>query len=97
MTVDQTLTYINSYAEHFSLRKYIHLNTKVINICRNINDTKWEVTFRIGGDFGLEDVKEFDKVVVCTGENNEAYVPVVEGRDKFKGEVIHSQAFKRLV
>lgn len=128
MTVSQTLTYINNYGDHFSIRQYIHLNTKVIGIRRNSSDTRWVVTFRtLRGEDGdqsveededddhgekendyekeewREDIKrvvekrEFDKIIVCTGENYEAYVPVVEGRERFKGVVIHSQAFKRSV
>jgi len=95
MTAEQNLAYINSYTDHFNLRKYIHFNTKVINIKRNAEDTKWQITYQTE-NFPTT-VRDFDKVVICTGENHEAFVPQVEGRELYKGQVLHSQAFKRSV
>jgi cation diffusion facilitator CzcD-associated flavoprotein CzcO len=55
---DEYGTYLNSFAEHFGLRKYIRLNTRVDHIRKKAHQWK----FDIGGESST-----FDAVVICTG------------------------------
>ena len=94
MTTQQTLDYIQSYAAHFDLHKHIQLNTCLQNITRNPDDERWQLLLVCNG---VEESREFDKVVMCTGATHTHVLPQVEGRDVFTGKVLHSQAFKRQV
>ncbi|MCJ1380564.1 hypothetical protein MMC17_003672 [Xylographa soralifera] len=88
----QVYEYIKDYADHFTILPHVKLNTKVVKVVRNKVDTKWQVHIRSGKE---EASLEFDKVVFCNGLMQIPSVPILEGREKFTGTVIHSQAFKR--
>ena len=90
----QTCEYIESYASHFDLHGDIQLNTAVKWIKRNNVDTKWQVCVI---STGKEEIKDFDRVVMCNGLTAKAMIPKFEGSDKFSGEILHVQAFKELV
>ncbi|CZR67488.1 related to flavin depend monooxygenase that catalyses the oxidation of rubrofusarin to 9-hydroxyrubrofusarin [Phialocephala subalpina] len=93
LTAAQTCDYMKSYAKHFSLEQYIQFNTSVKYIKRNPTDTRWELCIVSGDE--REEVKEFDKVVVCSGLTDRATTPKIEGMEKFTGEMRHVQAFKK--
>ena len=44
-----------------------------------------------------EEVKEFDRIVLGDGLVSKATSPEFEGMKKFRGKIIHSQAYKRYV
>ncbi|MCJ1289807.1 hypothetical protein MMC34_001340 [Xylographa carneopallida] len=88
----QVHEYIKDYAKHFKLLPHVKLNTKVVKVVRNKDDTKWQVHIRTGN---VDASLEFDKVIFCNGLMQIPSVPKFEGREKFTGTVIHSQAFKR--
>ncbi|KAH7369630.1 flavin monooxygenase-like protein [Rhexocercosporidium sp. MPI-PUGE-AT-0058] len=92
LTASQTCEYIKSYASHFDLNKHVQLNTSVHWIKRNDDDTKWQVCTK---QSEKEEIRDFDKVVMCSGLSTKAIVPKFEGEDMFKGDVIHVQSFKR--
>ncbi|KAG4433197.1 hypothetical protein IFR05_011332 [Cadophora sp. M221] len=92
LTSTQTCDYIKSYASHFNLNQHLQLNTSVKWIKRNANDTKWQICTIISGK---EEIKDFDRAVMCNGLSTKAIVPKFEGEDLFKGEIIHVQSFKR--
>lgn len=94
LTAAQACEYIKSYAAHFDLNRDIRLNTPVQRIKRNTEDTKWQVTVKCGDD---EQTKDFDRLVMCSGLVTRAVTPKIEGIEKFKGKVLHVQAFKRYV
>jgi dimethylaniline monooxygenase (N-oxide forming) len=89
----QVQDYLESYADRFDLLSHTHLRTKVLRVTRNYADAKWTLHLREGE--GSETTTNFDKVVVCSGEWGKQRIPSFAGRSLFKGEVIHSQAFKR--
>ena len=92
MTSQQTLDYILSYADHFDLRPHIQLSTQVCQVLRSPDQTQWRLSLLREG---AEDVRGFDKVLFCTGRTHTPNIPQLKGVDLFRGEVIHSQAFKR--
>ncbi len=95
MTAPQVLEYLNDYATHFKLRDHVELNTAVVKVERNKDDTQWLV--HTAENRVNVQVREFYKVVFATGIYNVPCLPVFEGADLFKGKKIHSQAFKRCV
>jgi cation diffusion facilitator CzcD-associated flavoprotein CzcO len=42
-------------------------------------------------------VKEFDRIVLGDGLASKATTPEFEGMEKFRGKIIHSQAYNRYV
>jgi dimethylaniline monooxygenase (N-oxide forming) len=92
-TALQVHKYLESYADEFDLLPHIHLQTKVLRVTRNDDDTKWTVHLQERN--GSETATDFDKVAVCSGEWGKQRMPLFSGRDLFKGEIIHAQAFKR--
>jgi len=70
----------------------VRLNTAVQWIKRSADDTRWLVC--VNGENGDETI-DFDKVVVCSGLAAKPLTPHFEGIEKFKGKIIHGQAFKK--
>ena len=93
MNAQQTLDYIHSFATHFRLHEHIQLRTRVHRIVRAPNDKQWQLSVSRHGR--EERVLAFDKVVLCTGNTHVAKVPRIEGSEAFRGEMLHSQNFKR--
>ncbi|KAK2062025.1 FAD/NAD(P)-binding domain-containing protein [Colletotrichum caudatum] len=93
------LRYLNEYAAHFGLEKHVRYNTSVVG-CVPRADGGWEVRVRGGGggDSGNDDKEEealtFDAVVSGTGFAGTPAIPEYEGRDRFKGEVLHSHYYR---
>jgi len=81
------------YAERFSLGPHIRLNSDVRQVSRSDDQHRWEVVVAYKG--GEEVVEYFHKVVLSTGINDVPCMPSVEGIVKFKGTVLHSNAYKR--
>ncbi len=74
--------YLRSYANAFDLNRSIRLKTPVQRIERD--DGHWRV---VTGDGGGE---RFDGIVVASGRFNRPHRPVIEGLERFAGEVVHS-------
>lgn len=94
LTAAQTCDYIKAYAAHFDLDRHVQLRTWVKWIKRNAKDTKWQVCTNAAGK---DTIRDFDKVVISSGLATKATIPDIEGREKFEGNVLHVQAFKRYV
>lgn len=91
-TATQVYEYIAAYAKHFNLLPHVQLNTPIQWVKRNPTNTQWRVCF---GSGEYEGTRDFDKVVFCSGLTTKAVTPEFEGMEKFKGKMIHCQAFKR--
>ncbi|KAK2044743.1 FAD/NAD(P)-binding domain-containing protein [Colletotrichum somersetense] len=92
------LRYLNEYAANFGLEKHVRYNTSVVG-CVPRADGGWEVRVRSGGagdsgDDDKEEVLTFDAVVSGTGFAGTPAIPEYEGRDRFKGEVLHSHYYR---
>ncbi|XP_070602822.1 flavin-containing monooxygenase 3-like [Erythrolamprus reginae] len=88
--------YIELYAKHFDLVKYIQFKTHVINIKKHSD-------FRVSGQWDIEIQKDgklesitFDAVMVCSGHHVYPSIPVdsFPGFDKFQGAFFHSREYK---
>ena len=87
---------MEDYASHFSLRPYMRLHSDVRGFARSKDRDAWEVS--VAYDEGKKVVVEtFDKVVLATGMHCVPCVPKIEERERFKGRILHSNAYKRYV
>ncbi|EFQ31448.1 uncharacterized protein GLRG_06592 [Colletotrichum graminicola M1.001] len=89
------LRYLNEYAAHFGLAKHVRFNTLVVG-CVQRPDGGWEVRVRSDNseDGDGEEVLTFDAVVSGNGASGKPLVPEYEGRERFKGEVLHSHYYR---
>jgi cation diffusion facilitator CzcD-associated flavoprotein CzcO len=88
-TKEQSVEYFTNYTKHFGVHNRIHLNSKVTEIQQN-DDQSWTVKFE-----GKPD-RTFDFLVMATGVFSKPRMPKVEGLDKFKGHLVHSQQLRDL-
>uniref|UniRef100_A0A914KPW3 Flavin-containing monooxygenase n=2 Tax=Meloidogyne TaxID=189290 RepID=A0A914KPW3_MELIC len=85
--------YLEMYAKHFDLIKYIHFNTEVIEVRRVEEDDqdlfkKWSVSLSSGI------TKIYSAVLICTGHHCEPRIPTeINGLNNFKGRVLHSKHY----
>ncbi|KAI0892772.1 FAD/NAD(P)-binding domain-containing protein [Annulohypoxylon nitens] len=90
-TALQMHKYLDSYASHFNLKDHVRYNTTVKRVTRNTSKDVWDVHItNLEGDQTIS----FDKVVFGHGSQSVPVWPSIPNRDKFIGEVIHSQAYK---
>jgi dimethylaniline monooxygenase (N-oxide forming) / hypotaurine monooxygenase len=92
-TASHLSAYYKSYATHFDVYNKIIFNVSVSAIRRCDKDATWLVYL----DGEEKKPRMFDKVVVATGSEVIPKKPVVEGLDKFEGQFLHSQGYKRCV
>ena len=62
----EVLKYLNDYADHFDLRKFIHFQSSVVNVERLTNEWRVSVKNKNAPDSSLEQYS-FDAVMVCNG------------------------------
>uniref|UniRef100_A0A915NF52 Flavin-containing monooxygenase n=1 Tax=Meloidogyne floridensis TaxID=298350 RepID=A0A915NF52_9BILA len=85
--------YLEMYAKHFDLIKYIHFNTEVIEVRRVDGDDqdrfkKWSVSLSNGI------TKIYSAVLICTGHHCEPRIPgQINGLTTFKGRILHSKHY----
>ena len=85
-TPEQMVDYLQSFAQHFDLEKYICYDTTVTEIKVNGNGRYTVVTNReIYGDVTF--------VVVCSGLHGKPNMPEIPGLDGFTGTKIHTYAY----
>ena len=91
------LNYLQRYADAFDLTKWIRFNSSIVNIEREHGLGKWKVTIKAHtpGDASHVETQVFDKVVVATGQYRKAFTPQIASIEKFEGDILHSQNFKR--
>ncbi|EQL30772.1 Fmo5 protein [Blastomyces gilchristii SLH14081] len=86
------LNYLEKYAEHFGLGKYMRLNTKVMS-CNQRPDGRWTVVHQ---EKGADQVtSEYDAIFACSGHNSYPSTPVFEGMSSFQGDILHSHVYRR--
>ena len=87
--------YLEKYADHFDLRQHVKLEHEVLQVkpCSENGSTHWEIAVR---DLrtGIESVNVFDAVMVCAGLHRNPTIPAFPGLSDFKGEIIHTHAYK---
>uniref|UniRef100_A0A8C8S6H1 Flavin-containing monooxygenase n=1 Tax=Pelusios castaneus TaxID=367368 RepID=A0A8C8S6H1_9SAUR len=88
--------YIQMYATHFTLSRYIKFKTVVSNIKKRPDFSvtgQWDVVTKQGGK---EESAVFDAVMVCSGHHVYPNFPsdCFPGINKFKGSYFHSREYK---
>uniref|UniRef100_G1RYU9 Flavin-containing monooxygenase n=1 Tax=Nomascus leucogenys TaxID=61853 RepID=G1RYU9_NOMLE len=88
--------YLQEFAEHFDLLKYIQFKTTVCSITKHPDFSatgQWDVVTETEGK---QNRAVFDAVMVCTGHFLNPHLPLeaFPGIHKFKGQILHSQEYK---
>ncbi|XP_054291742.1 dimethylaniline monooxygenase [N-oxide-forming] 4 isoform X1 [Pongo pygmaeus] len=88
--------YLQEFAEHFDLLKYIQFKTTVRSVTKrpDFSETgQWDVVTETEGK---QNRAVFDAVMVCTGHFLNPHLPLeaFPGIHKFKGQILHSQEYK---
>jgi dimethylaniline monooxygenase (N-oxide forming) len=69
------------------------LRTTLLGLDRDKEDFSWCVQLRL--DDGTERSERFDKVLVATGPYARPFTPKIPGIERFRGQLMHVQAYKR--
>jgi dimethylaniline monooxygenase (N-oxide forming) len=93
-TAAQVVQYLNNYANEFDLHPHLRLSTTVLAIDRDESSQCWFLTIQSPKSQSSE-VLPFDKLIMASGPHNKAIMPDLPGRELFKGEIIHSIAYKQ--
>ena len=86
----QVLSYLERYAAHFGLGDEIWFGTEVVSVTP-AGEGRWDVTTQSTGG-GSSRVQRYAGVVVANGHNWAPVKPEIPG--EFRGQVIHSAAYK---
>jgi len=90
------LEYFRMYVDHFQLEQYIRFEREVLSVEQQVDGVgRWSVTTRSTKDSNDTATEIFDAVMVCSGIHNNGYIPIFEGQDKFKGEIIHTVNYRQ--
>ncbi|KAL6899908.1 FAD/NAD(P)-binding domain-containing protein [Trichoderma evansii] len=95
-SADQIQKYFELYAKAFDIKRHIRFSVEVISVAYDRSTKKWRLAFRPVGstDEQNDETFDFDRLVVVTGSFKTPSIPVFKGQEQFKGEILHSQAFK---
>lgn len=88
--------YLQEFAEHFDLLKYIQFKTTVCSVTKRPDFSKtgqWDVVTETEGK---QQRAVFDAVMVCTGKFLNPRLPLESfpGIHKFRGQILHCQEYK---
>lgn len=88
----EVLKFLQSYAQHFDLSKYIKLQHEIIRV-RPLNE-KWEIYVR---DIKHDEISKeiFDFVFVCNGHYSMPLMPAIVGIEEYKGKKLHSHWYRK--
>ena len=88
---DQFMKYLDKYIEHFDIRPKYH--TTIESCTYDENRKCW---FSMARDVTTSVVVRYTTrfLIVASGENSAANIPVITGLHDFAGEAIHSSRFK---
>lgn len=91
LTQAEILDFLDLYADHFDLRKYIKFNTMVMDVCPA--DNLWKITY-VDKPNGETIEKFYDAVMICNGHYNDPIIPKLRGQEDFKGNIDHSHNYR---
>ncbi|KAJ4767496.1 Flavin-containing monooxygenase [Rhynchospora pubera] len=86
----QFLQYLETYTSHFSITPQFSKN--VIEARFDSSSSVWRVKAKNSNGGVVVYVSKW--IVVATGENAEPVIPIVKGRERFKGDVLHSGEYR---
>ncbi|XP_067938063.1 uncharacterized protein [Watersipora subatra] len=90
------LDYLESFAQHYQLHKYIKFRHTVLEVDPVLGAdgvTQWNVTEE-DCETGVQSTEKYDSVIVCNGHYTEPLVPDIKGRTSFTGEIMHSHYYR---
>ena len=82
--------YLDQYAAHFDIIKYIQFNCLVKDIKKL--DNGFDIT--IEKDDKSFHTEHFDNLAICSGQFQKANIPNIKGIDTFPGTMLHSSEYK---
>lgn len=93
LTRVQILNFLNSYCDHFNLRRHIRFLHNVELVQPSSGDRKWSIRVK---DLQSNTVinESFDAVMVCNGHYFEPSLPSLKGQDAFQGQQLHSHDYR---
>ena len=89
------IKYLQMYAGHFDLSKFIKFNTTVLDVRHSSNykhTGQWKVVYQENANEAVE--ATFDSVMICNGHLSKPFNPDLKGLDLFEGRKIHSRCYK---
>ncbi|KAH9883463.1 flavin-containing monooxygenase-like protein [Xylariomycetidae sp. FL2044] len=89
-TAAQFYKYLQSYADHFDLRKHVYLSHRVEGIVREKGG--WTLQVR-DTTTDKSTAQHFNRVCIATGTYSDPRWPKLDGIEKFQGKVLHSIDF----
>eukprot|EP00595_Chromulina_sp_UTEXLB2642_P002014 CAMPEP_0196761908 /NCGR_PEP_ID=MMETSP1095-20130614/1218_1 /TAXON_ID=96789 ORGANISM="Chromulina nebulosa, Strain UTEXLB2642" /NCGR_SAMPLE_ID=MMETSP1095 /ASSEMBLY_ACC=CAM_ASM_000446 /LENGTH=565 /DNA_ID=CAMNT_0042111989 /DNA_START=75 /DNA_END=1772 /DNA_ORIENTATION=+ len=108
-TAEEYIDYLDAFAKKFDLLRHIHFLHDVKTVRKCPESGKWLVTVK--GGYGCKNIercddipaepdapcvtKAFDAICVCAGTNNYSSLPKFPGQDRFKGEIVHSENYRK--
>ncbi|XP_059207742.1 uncharacterized protein LOC131986689 [Centropristis striata] len=91
--------YLQRYCQSHGVRPHIRFNTVVESVRPVVaapqaeqERTAWEVTS--SDSSGRQRIETFDSVFVCSGHYSDPHIPHIPGIHNFKGQVLHSHAYR---
>ena len=97
------LKYLQSFADHFDIRKHIRFQCLVEHIdpipaneaekASSMGSTKWKIRMH---DLitGKKVSENFDAVLICSGHFSKPYMPAIPGLEFFGGSIVHSNSYR---
>ena len=97
------LKYLQGYADHFDIPKYIRFQCQVEHIDpisaiaaekgSSMGSTKWKIRLH---DLitGKKVSEKFDAVLICSGHFSKPYTPTIPGSEFFGGSIVHSNSYR---
>ncbi|XP_061558862.1 uncharacterized protein LOC133416165 [Phycodurus eques] len=101
LTHQEVQRYLEDYCRHYNIFPHISFHRTVEEVIpvvvttdsdKEMTLTTWEVTARDGS--GCRTTDTFDAVFVCSGHYSEPNIPTLPGIENFKGQVLHSHAYR---
>ena len=81
--------YLDTFADHYGLRKYVRFRTHVVHVVRT--QDMWSVTYR--NDHGAH-TEMYDAIVCAQGRCSVPYIPGIPHLDRFRGKQQHSAWYR---
>ncbi|CAK9794707.1 Flavin-containing monooxygenase FMO GS-OX-like 2 [Anthophora plagiata] len=97
VTHQEVLTYLQSYANHFNLHKYIQFGSRVESVRLDTSfkgEERWIVRVKVVETKEEEEII-FNAVIICNGHFFDPYLPAIRGIENFPGIVMHSHSYRK--
>jgi cation diffusion facilitator CzcD-associated flavoprotein CzcO len=85
-------TYLDAVIDQHDLRKFMRFNHRCVSAIWSEDSSQWTTTFRHEVSHE-KTVVQSDVLIYAVGRLNNYQIPLFKGRDKFKGQVLHTAAW----